>query len=80
MTDAIYNQHPKFTVNEEEQVKIVDGIRKRKDNDENIFRSLCLMCKKSGFVIIRHNVVWDTIIEILQEVCKMSVLSPNCFR
>ena len=31
LTDAIYNQHPKFTMNEEEQVKIVDDIRKRKD-------------------------------------------------
>ena len=30
LTDAIYNQHPQFTVNEEEQVKIVDDIRKRK--------------------------------------------------
>ena len=31
LTDAIYNQHPQFIVNEEEQVKIVDGIRKGKD-------------------------------------------------
>ena len=31
LADSIYNQHPKFTVNEEEQVKIVDEIRKRKD-------------------------------------------------
>ena len=31
LTDAIYNQHLQFTVNEEEQEKIVDDIRKRKD-------------------------------------------------
>ena len=148
LTDAIYNQHPKFVVNEEEHVKIVDGIRKRKDDrwkdlqqqslniaSDHMKRILllasekgastwltsiplklygfrlskqqfwdalcmrydlclkdvpkccqcgqlysinhCLTCKKGGFVIIRHNVVRDTIGEILQEVCKDVRIEPQ---
>ena len=148
LTDAIYNQHPKFVVNEEEHVKIVDGIRKRKDDrwkdlqqqslniasdhmkrilllasekgastwltsipmkmygfrlsKQQFWDALCmrydlclkdvpkycqcgqlysinhsLTCKKGGFVIIRHNVVRDTIGEILQEVCKDVRIEPQ---
>ena len=37
----------------------------------------CLSCKKGGFVIIRHNVVRDTLAELLQEVCKDVRVEPK---
>ena len=37
----------------------------------------CLSCKKGGYVIVRHNVVRDTIAELLQEVCKDVRIEPR---
>ena len=37
----------------------------------------CLTCKRGGYVIIRHNVVRDTLAEILREVCKDVKVEPQ---
>ena len=37
----------------------------------------CLTCKKGGYVIIRHNIVRDTIAELLQEICKDVRVEPQ---
>ena len=37
----------------------------------------CLSCKKGGYVIIRHNVVRDTIAELLEQVCKDVRVEPR---
>ena len=37
----------------------------------------CLTCRKGGYVIMRHNVIRDTIAELLQETCKDVRIEPQ---
>ena len=45
--------------------------------EDEYFINHCLTCKRGGYVILRHNVVMDTLAEVLQEVCKDVQVEPQ---